>query len=250
MRATVVYQVACSSIGCPGREALIAAALHRRHSRFLDNAQNWRYNLANPDWIAWSSVREHGYGATRAKWQVTVADHNLAVRGVVAGFWLSVLPPADTDGDGSCEVVKDIGPPPDDAQQDIVWWVVLRIGDEHNEIVWVGLLDESIWTSRRIRLSPIWRDEDGDGRDEFVFVTVEATRTAKGGIAFKPPRTVAVFEWDEAGGILLPKQLPNDAGITLWTPPNGKSVQVEQDTDLEPLVRELLPVVEPEPAKS
>jgi hypothetical protein len=137
----------------------------------------------------------------------------------------------------------EIGPPQDDAQQDFVWWVVLRLGDEHNEIVWVGLMDESIWHSRRIRLKPIWRDEDGDGRDEFVFITVETARTAKGGIVFKPSQTVAVFEWDEPGGMLLPKLLPDESGITLWTPRNGIPVQVDQDTDLEPLVRELLPVV-------
>ena len=131
----------------------------------------------------------------------------------------------------------------EDAQQDISWWVVVRLGDEHNEIVWAGLLDKSVWHSRRMRLRPIWRDEDGDGRDEFVFITVETARTAKGGIVFKPPQTVAVFEWDEPGGMLLPKQLPDDSGITLWTPPNGIPVQVDQKTDLEPLVRELLPVV-------
>lgn len=244
VRSAVVYQVACSSIGCPGREALIATALRLRAPQFPDDdPQLWNYSLAKPEWIAWSSVREYvplGDGSKLPKWQVTVADHNLTVGGVIAKDRLS-LPPADRDGDGLCEVVVEIGPPQDDAEQDFVWWVVLRLGDEYNEIVWLGLMDESIWHSRRIRPKPIWRDEDGDGQDEFTFITVETARTPAGGIVFKPPRTIAVFEWTSPGGVLRTRLLPDDSGILLWSPDGRVPMRTDQATDLHPLVRDLLP---------
>lgn len=245
VRSTVVYRVACSSIGCPGREPLIADALRHRYAGFPDyDPQLWNYSLAKPEWIAWSSVREYvplGDGSKLPKWQVTVANHNLTVRGVIAKDRLSLLPPADRDTDGLCEVVMEIGPPQDDVQQDFVWWVVLRLGNEHNEIVWIGLMDESIWHSRRIRLKPIWRDEDGDGQDEFVFITVETVRTPVGGIIFKPPETIAVFEWTSPGGVLRTRLLHDDSGIRIWSPDGRVPMRVDQETDLVPLVRELMP---------
>ena len=135
----------------------------------------------------------------------------------------------------------EIGPPQDDAQQNFVWWVVLRLGHELNEILWVGLMDESVWHSRRMRLKPIWRDEDGDGQDEFVFITVETARTPAGGIVFKQPQTIAVFEWTSPGGILRTRLLPDDCGIVPRNPQGSVPVRVDQTTDLDPLVHEFLP---------
>lgn len=243
MRGTVAYRVACSSIGCPGRESLIAAALRRNDPRIPAHPQHWNYDLAQPEWIAWSSFRAYMSledGSTLRQWQVVVADHDLVVRGVITGDRLP-LPPADSDGDGLCEVVKEIGTLRYDAQQNIVWWAVLRLGDERNEIVWVGLIDESVWRSRQTRLRPIWLDTDGDGVDELVFITVEIAQTPDGRVVFKPPQTVAVFEWTAPGGILRTRLLPDDCGILPWSPEGSVPMRVDQATDLDLLVRELLP---------
>lgn len=241
----LLYHAACSSIGCPGRVDLIAAVLRKVDSDFPETPQLWNYNCARPDWIAWSSVRVNirlGPGSYRPMWQVKVADRHLVVKGVIAGDRLSV-PPVDADGDGSCEVVKEFYPDRDEPRKDLRWWTVVRLGAEDNEIVWAGVMDIGIWHSRQIRLKPIWRDTDGDGMDELLFITVETFRTPEG-IGFKPSRTIAVFEWTAPGGILRTRLLPDDCGIRPWNPENGVSMRVGQETDLDPIVRELLSVSE------
>ncbi len=245
VRGAVLYRVACSSIGCPGRQDLVAAVLRQREPQFFDHdPQFGNVSWAKPEWIAWSSMRGHHlpeYPTTPPKWAVTVTDRHLTVRGGFVAARPS-RPPADRDGDGYCEVVIEVGLPQEVPGLDIVWWVVLRIGESHNEIVWAGLMDESIWHSRRIRLQPVWRDEDGDGRDEFVFITVETVTTPASGLVFKPPQTIAVFEWASQGGILRTRLLPDDCGISLWRPEGLVPMRVDQTADLDPFVRELLPV--------
>ncbi len=242
-RGRLLYPAARSSVGCPGREKLLAAALRHADPSFPDEPQLWNYNLARPEWIAWSSVRETiplGDGSWLPKWQVKVADRDLALKGVIAGDRLAA-PPADADGDGSCEVLKEFYPDLDGPQKDLRWWAVVRLGEKENEIVWAGMIDTSVWRSRQARLKPIWRDMDGDGSDELVFITVETMRTPDGGIVFKPPRTIAVFEWTSPGGTLRSRLLPDDCGIRPWKPQGVTPVRVGQASELDPLVRELLP---------
>lgn len=246
MRGSLLHQVARSSIGCPGRAELLAAAARRTDPRFPDQATLRSFDPACRDWIAWVSVRETG-GTTSPMdpivWEITVTNAHLEVKGVIVGHSLST-PPVDADGDGFCEIVMEVWVPPIKPEGNFVWWIVLRLGDEYNEIVCLALKDRGVWHSRNIRPKPVWRDEDGDGQDEFVFITVETARTASGGIVFKPPQTIAVFKWDKPGGMLFPELLPDDAGIVAWTPPNGQPVRVEPDADLEQIVRKLLPVGE------
>ena len=244
IRDDLVYEAARSSIGCPGRAELIAAALRQAEPRFPDQPQLWTYDLAHPGWIAWSSMREVrplANGPQLYRWQVNVADQRLEVKGVIAVYRLSV-PPVDADGDGSCEVVTTFYPAQDDPQQDLRWWAVARLGDEYNQVVWAGMIDDAVWQSRRARVRPVWRDADDDGTDELVFITVETVRTPQGNIGFKPPQTVAVFGWDSPGGILRPRLLPEDCGITPWSPVNQAPLRFGREEDPDPIVRELLPV--------
>lgn len=245
----LVYYAARSSIGCPGRESLIAAALHHADPSLADYpagweySPGWKYNIAQPEWIAWTTRRRdvipQESGSRHLEWQVMVADSNLVVNGIIAGGNLS-LPPEDADGDGKCEVVMDIVPLRDEGRQDIVWRAVVRVEDDHNEIVWLGLFDPSTWNARRIRLKPIWRDEDGDGKKEFAIITVEFVRTPSGG-AFNAPEVIAVFDWTSPGGVLQTRSLPDDCGIVPWNRETGTPLRIEQGADLDAIVRELLP---------
>lgn len=241
VRNDLVYHAACSSIGCPGREELIGAVLRKADPEFPDKPQRWYYDFARPEWIAWRSVREALWkpeSGWRPQSRVKVADRHLALQGVIAVAWLSG-PPTDADGDGSCEVIKMHFV---DRQRDIRLWTVVRLGEEDNEIVWAGVINLGTWHSRQIRLKPIWRDTDGDGLDELVFVTVERFRTQRGEVAFKPSRTIAVFEWTAPGGTLQPRLLPDDCGIRQWSREDGVPMRVSQDADLDTIVRELLSV--------
>jgi hypothetical protein len=243
-RDFVVYQLAKSSTGCPGRNELIVAGLRQCGSLGEDDvAHQLNASWVESSWIAWTIMREcePAKGAVRFWKSVTVvADLDLIVRGEIEGHSYIFLPPDDRDGDGRCEIVMKMVEAESEASQDLVWWVVARILDGRNEIVWVGLVDEDFWHSRSIRPKPIWRDEDGDGREELVFITVETVRTKNGGIIFKPPEAIAVFEWASSGGILRTKLLSADSHLIPWRPAEPVPLLVEQDADLEQLVREFV----------
>lgn len=244
IRGLVLYRVACSSIGCVARRELIAAALRPAHPNVPDHPQFWEFNVARPTWIAWSSARDNthsGDDSELQRRQVTVADRQLKVRGMIGADRLS-SPPDDPDGDGRCEVVLRFDLRGDNGQLIIRRWAVVRLGKEINEIIWVGLADANAWGVRRAAVRPIWRDEDGDGIREFVFTTLEIFRRPQAEWGFKPPNTVAVFAWDAPGGMLHPRSMPDDGSILSWTPPEKGPVKVEQDADLDPLLRKLLPV--------
>ncbi len=246
-RNGLVYHAARSSVGCPGRWGLIAAELRQVDPEFPNDPQRWSYDAARPEWIAWPSVREIirlEDGSNLTKWQVKVADRNLALRGVFTCDRLSIRP-ADADRDGSCEVMKetyaaDLGGP----YNHLRWWTVVRLGEKDNEVVWAGMIDTRIWRSRRVGLKPIWRDTDGDGMDELVFITIETARTPDGGIVYKTPQTIAVFEWTAPGGILRTRLLPDDCGILPWNPEGHVPMRIDQATDLDVFVRELLPAAD------
>jgi len=178
-----------------------------------------------------------------------VTDHGLEMMGAVAYYVEVAAPPGDIDGDGYWEVVLSCDPYEFDEERRLDHLMVLRLGENGNEIVWLGHLDRAPWAARRIRVKPLWRDDDGDGTEEFVFVTLEVvvvTRQTifgpRKGTASKPPETVAVFEWSGPGGILRARRLPADSGITPWTPVDDRPLEVEQDADLEHVIRMVHPV--------
>lgn len=183
-------------------------------------------------------------GVQRPKsWQTTAVDGRLRLRGKLraAGDYL-IDPPMHIDADGQWKAMLAIP-----AREPFVYYAVLRMGGTANEIIWLGLLDESSWSSRGIRVKPRWEDTDGDGIQDLVFITVVITRGPSGGIVFKPPEIVAAFKLDRPGGVLRPETLPKDCGITPWNPPNQAPVSLDQKTDLESVFRKLLPVPEPAP---
>jgi hypothetical protein len=66
-------------------------------------------------------------------------------------------------------------------------------------------------------VDPIWRDEDGDGLRELVFVTRVLTQDPLFGLGYEPARTVAVFEWSSVGGVLRAREVPRDCGVIGWS---------------------------------
>ena len=261
LRPAATSWIARSSLGCPPRSRIIAAALRPKFEtvpvqhEYL-NASGFPYpglslwSLWRPErgWIMWESVRHReriSGGGSLDHLKITLVDHNFDLLGT-AGIRRTamVAQPGDSDGDGRWELVFELGATPwqDYQTQDVQRWAVIRLGYDHNEIAWIGLSDHLLWSQKSTRIKPIWRDEDGDGIDELVFVTVVVKRLPQGDLGFELPKAVAVFEWDRPGGVLQPRSLPEDAGIISWTPAEEEPVRAEIDADIESLLSELLPV--------
>jgi hypothetical protein len=162
---------------------------------------------------------------------------------MTASFTTLEWPPADADGDGRWEVLGETLAVPLDSlkQRDVRRWAVIRLGTTSNQIVWVGLVDANVWSRRRARLKPIWRDEDGDGVAELVFVTLVINFTPQRTLTCPPPQTVAVFGWDRPGGVLREQTPAADQSVISWNPPQS-ALEVPVDADLEPILADLLPV--------
>lgn len=257
LRPVAVAWIARTSLGCPSRAPIVAAELRGRYDTIptdgeinVKNPFPWTRLTTSffpePGWILWESVRETeqlGDNSWLYHWRTTFADHNSDFVGSIGTIQRPRVAPAqDIDGDGLWEIVLQFQATPwaNPNGPDVKRWAVVRLGQDYNEIVWIGLSDFLLWSQKSTRIKPIWRDEDGDGVKELVFVTVVFRRLPQGGVGFDPPNTVAVFEWDRAGGVLLPRSLPQDSGIITWTPPGAKPLRVEQDADIESVLADLL----------
>ncbi|MGD8453096.1 MAG: hypothetical protein PVJ57_14860 [Phycisphaerae bacterium] len=249
LRGTLVRAFGASSIGCYGRDALVRGALRQAGYDIADDEQLHSHSLPRPGWAAWSKAVEieilSDGSRHPTRWQTTIVDGRLRLLGKLSTGIDE--PPMDLDGDGRWEVRVGalVSEPASDAF--VGYYAVLRLGASANEIIWLGLYDDSAWRARKIRVYPRWQDTDGDDVQELVFITVVITRSATGGIAFQPPQIVASFKLDHPGGMMWPASMPADCGITSWDPPGGAPVCVEQDADLGALFRELLPLPESSP---
>ena len=249
LRSTLVRGFAASSVGCYGREDLVRAALRAAGFDIADGDQLQAHSLPRPGWVAWSTVLEyetlHGQSRVPKSWQTTVVDGRLALLGKLRA---SIdYPPMDIDGDGTWEARVTVPASEGDPKRSLVYHAVLRMKAAANELIWLGLVDDSSWRSRGIRVYPKWEDTDGDGVQELVFITVATTRSPGGGIAFNPPEIIASFKLDRPGGVLRPQTLPKDCGITAWDPPSRAPVSLDQNADLQSVFHGLLPVPVPAP---
>lgn len=251
LRPSLIRQAAIQSVGYPGREALMSAALRQTGIRILEDGRSvtpgmkghvFTHCLPRPGWVAW---------VFHSPDQMCLAffDQHLCLQGRVKSESAMISmesPPGDMDGDGYWEIVFEYYPLPDEdpVVRDLRGWVVVRLGSSNNEIVWLGLIDANLWGNRGARVKPIWRDEDGDGLKELIFVTVETVRLPGRRIGFKPPRTVAVFEWDAPGSMLSPRSLPADCGVSSCELSPRGPVKVALDVELAPLLRRLHPIPE------
>jgi hypothetical protein len=248
LRGTIVRGFGAASGGCYGRDVLVRAALRQAGFDITDADQLRAHSLPRPGWIAWSTVE---YETLRDRsqrpksWQTTVVDGRLRLLGKLPTSMDE--PPMDIDGDGRWEARVTIPALDADPKRPLVYHAVLRMGATANEIIWLGLVDDSSWRARGTRVFPKWEDTDGDGVQELVFITVVTVSSPSGGIVFKPPEIVASFKLDRPGGILRPETLPKDCGITQWNPPSHAPVSLDQEADLESVFRELLPVPKPAP---
>ena len=257
VREPFLAWLACTNVGCPARGELLAHVLRRKDLTLPEDLVVTGHALPRPGSVVGRFGRplappRDGFSPWE-HWAV-VADHQLVVKGILATdlylMGLTMLAPhGDADGDGRWEVLVQ-WLTPEDMKRDTDTYAVVRLGPRANQIAWLGRLNDSAWNARRIRVKPIWRDEDGDDRKELVFVTVEIVpvtqQTIFGpqrSVACKPPETVAVFEWESPGGVLRPRMLPPDSGVAPWQPPKGGPLEVDRNEHLQcwPELQELIP---------
>ncbi|HEV8694078.1 MAG TPA: hypothetical protein VGQ93_07840 [Lysobacter sp.] len=255
-RPGLIRRAAESSVGCSVRGKLMAAALRANYAEVPADDELWSpsagprlwtHSLPRPGWVAWRSVRrisERADGVTVWESITHIADERLREQGSLRGIepeW----PPVDADGDGQWEVFcESFGVPLDSLKQrDVRRWAVIRLGVASNQVAWVGLVDGNAWSSRRARLKPIWRDEDGDGVPELVFVTLVINLKPPRTITLQAPQTVAVFAWDHRGGVLGERTPAADQSVIAWDPPLAP-VEVPIGADMQRILEELLRVPE------
>lgn len=268
-RPWVIDLSARASVGCPERERLLAAALRQRGVIADDDAlfdddytfdlRGLRsHSLPRPGWIAWfgwerpESREPYDLGITIANF----ADDQMRPRGSYAMTPNSVddyrqleAPPGDFDGDGCWEVLVGFNPTKERWQNDLAGYAVLRLREDANEVVWVAVHDRRVLRPTRKGITPTWRDEDGDGRSELVFVLRKSVTFANGERGLAPPDAEAAFGWSGPGGLLVARGVPGNVGITVWSPEKVGELTVPRRTDLAPLLRRLSPVPA-EPASS
>ncbi len=261
LRPAAISWIARTSLGCPSRAPIVAAVLRESYDTIPTDGEinasdpfPWTrlatYIFPEPGWVAWESVRETKQlrdSSWLYHWRTTFVDHDFDLVGSIGAMQRPLLTPAeDIDGDGRWELVLEFQATPweNSKSPNVKRLAVVRIGKDDNQIAWIGLIDADWWSRKLTRIKPIWRDEDGDGVKELVFVTVVYKRLPQGGAGFDPPTTVAIFEWDRPGGVLRPRSLPEDAGIISWTPFQSEPVRAEIDADIESLLAKLLPLPE------
>ena len=262
VRPSLVRWAAERSVGCPGREDLLASALRQDDRDFHDDSEQvsksrrWRWSrrldnlrthsLPRPGWIRGPAdlAESRDTDATfEFFWRgIGYADGRLRRRGALIWPSRELAAPADTDGDERWELLLSDDASTYEDDRSIKRYVVVRLGESNNEIVWIGLSDYWAWKRRGARIKPIWRDEDGDSVEELVFETIATVRLPGGRLGFRPLETVAVFAWDRPGGVLRPRALPDGDEMLIWEPPETGPVQVPQNADLAPILESLLPL--------
>jgi hypothetical protein len=244
LRGTLVRHLGMASVGCDGRDVLVRGALRQAGFDISYGDPLQAHSLPRPGWVAWSTVEYetlHDRSQRPKSGQTTVVDGHFRLLGKLPTSMDA--PPMDIDGDGRWEARVTMPASEAEQKQSLTYHAVLRMGPTANDIIWLGLADDSSWRARGIRVKPRWSDIDADGLQELEFITV-AFAPGPSGFAFKRPETVASFKLDHPGGLFRPLTLPPDCGITPWTPPPGDPPRVDQESDLEPVFRQLLPIPE------
>ncbi|NOX58997.1 MAG: hypothetical protein GXP29_09095 [Planctomycetes bacterium] len=253
VQGPLVRASAGASAGCSWREYFVDDGLREAGYRFSWRpwpARQTMSCLPRPGWVLRSESLGDGHSPSppeRAeRFTQTFVDGNLRLLGkfvVTEDRYTEIeLPPMDIDGDGhwevrvTCPAIVDVGcaAVPD-------YLAVMRMGPAANEIVWLGIVDERARDTTKTRVKATWRDTDGDGMHELVFVEVVPVRTSSWDFTFHSPETIAEFALDRASGLLRTRVLTDGCGITPWDPPSDAPVKLDQTAKLEDVFFKLLP---------
>ena len=253
----VLRYAAGLSLGWPGRTDLVRDALARGLARskaatLTPNTIIWARNSPGGDYVIWNERTALGrppvHPRERFLHRSHFADHRLRYQGRYTRIRMLTARTSagDMDGDGKWELVLGttptnvygkIGTAPRPAARQ-KRFAVIRLGPESNEVVWAGLVNSSLPEDKETRIVPLFRDEDGDGIQELVFITKKKLPRPKQG--FEPPETVAVFEWDRPGGSLRARFLAPHSGLVAWTPPEFPPLRVPRDRALDGAISQAL----------
>lgn len=250
VRPHVVRELAQSNMGCPVRWVMLNEALRNTVPELADQSNVLLSSYATPNRVALTrttedtSMRERDAAGQKFAFRIRLIDGELNPIGSVRSaraHWIGQL--GDWDGDGTLEAVAGYHPLSfeQDPNMNLRGWAVLRIHEDVNQVAALVVMDRRP-RSTRGSIRPFWQDEDGDGHTELVFCSY-TWRRGRGGLPqIVALKTVAVFEWDIPGGVLRPRELPDDGSFLVWTPPDGRPFAFSPDVLTELMYRELLPV--------
>jgi len=244
----LLHSLACSSIGNPYRDDLLAAELWRlypslyTHEKVKYRPSHW----LDPDpWVTWRSsigTRPFGCGDV-ATW---FADADLRLRGCV---WDGSPDPdsglTDAEGDGRPELTVSFffRTSRDLPRRDVRRWAILRLGESHNELLAaVSVQDVVSSFNSLLWLRGVWSNLDGEGSQEIVFGPARYERAKPGSVIRASTYKWAVLGWTQPGGVLRVIEVARPEKVLVWTPPDGQPLRVPANQPLEPLLDEVLPI--------
>jgi len=264
-RPVLVAHLARSSVGCPGRGPLLAAALRlngyslpsdRRLFDWPDPYEDLdlrSHSEPPPGWVAWYEWEQ----STAARAGSTVwktlrfADADLRPRGVLT--WNAEDPhvdsdplaaaPGDYDGDGLWECVLSLRRAHDRGLEQVFGYAVVRAGDARTELCAYLLVDTPVFSQKRSSTGVTWQDVDGDGSTELVLYSQRYWFDADRRYRTEPRQTRVVLAWTRPGGVLVPLVLPEEGGVYVATPDPADPAAVPAGEDIAPLLQRFRPVI-------
>jgi len=223
----VLVAVASSSVGCLGREGLIEAAMRVRNPALPTGAEFRSFRNDDSGGVIMRSLVPLSEIETAPDWPdgyyeglLTIADAGFRIRGRLVGG-VSKHRPVDVDGDGRWEVIVHVGGPTIAESDGDDYFLVLRLGERSNEIVFLARVRHSDGASYRCA----WVRSEASGRLELHFIEPTRTMTPVPRSLRWPSRAVAIFAPD-AAGVLRPRLMPLDDSIVVWSPADGQPPQI------------------------
>lgn len=175
--------------------------------------------------------------------ELAIFDDQLSLRGKCltlesVNYWCFKPLPIHVEGSGQWLLRVEVELKDSSERRCALYHGIIRMYEDHNELLWLGLVDLQAIGCRAVNLNPEWSVRNSDGMSELTYTTSPSVGDPVGG------KALAVFEEKVKGGVLQTKLLEPEIAITPWTPPSDSPIRIEHDQILDEVFRDLIPLPE------